>query len=62
MWKCEICKTQFDDEITAIEIRFGYVDSGRKEVKGNQYDSFYTECAYAPLCDECAIKYIKGEV
>lgn len=27
MWKCELCKKEFDDETIAIEVRFGYVDS-----------------------------------
>jgi hypothetical protein len=27
MWKCERCNNIFDDKTTAIEVRFGYVDS-----------------------------------
>ncbi|MBI4722640.1 MAG: hypothetical protein HY769_06555 [Candidatus Stahlbacteria bacterium] len=61
MWKCEICHKEFDDEITAIEVRFGYVDSEKVPKDGDQYMAFYTKNAWAPLCDDCAIAYIKGE-
>ena len=60
MWKCEICGSEFDDETTAIEVKFGYVDSERV-IDGDQYMAFCPDCGYAPLCDECAIAYIKGK-
>lgn len=61
MWKCEMCKRKFDDDIMAIEVRFGYVDNKEDEEDQDQYMDFYTECAWAPLCDDCAIAYIKGD-
>lgn len=61
MWRCELCKGEIDDEIIAIEVRFGYVDSEEAIERGNQYDGFYTESAIAPICEDCAIAYIKGE-
>lgn len=61
MWKCEICKRKFKYKITAIEVRFGYVDTNEAKKTGDQYNAFYTENAWAPLCDDCAIAYIKGE-
>lgn len=60
MWKCEVCKKEFNDKTTAIEVRFGYVDNEASE-RGNQYDAFYTDNSIAPLCDDCAIAYIRGE-
>ena len=62
MWKCEACGKKFNNEITSIEIRFGKVDSREAKEKKNQHDAFYTENAWAPLCDNCAIAYIKGEI
>lgn len=61
MWKCELCKKEFDEGTMAIEIRFGYVDGEEALKRGNQYDGFYTENAIGPVCDDCAIAYIKGE-
>jgi hypothetical protein len=62
MWKCEACRKKFDDETTAVEVRFGGVDSKEIRKRGNQYDAFYTKSAWAPLCDDCAIAYIRGEI
>lgn len=61
MWKCELCKKEFDDETMAIEVRFGYVDSEQIKKDRGQYAAFTTENAWAPLCDDCAVAYIKGE-
>jgi len=61
MWKCESCGKKFNEKTTAIEVRFGYVDSDKVSKDGDQYMAFYTENAWAPLCDDCAIAYIKGE-
>ncbi len=60
MWRCELCKKEFDDRTIAIEVRFGYVDSEEVIERGKQYDAFHTESAIAPLCEGCAIAYIKG--
>lgn len=60
MWKCEMCKKKFSDKTMAVEVRFGYVDKDEVKKEGNdQYDAFYTENAWAPLCDDCAVAYIK---
>ncbi|PIU83683.1 MAG: hypothetical protein COS68_02745 [Elusimicrobia bacterium CG06_land_8_20_14_3_00_38_11] len=60
MWKCEKCGEKFDDETMAVDVRFGYVDEDEAKKEGNdQYDAFETENAWAPLCDDCAVKYIK---
>jgi len=61
MWKCEMCKQKFDEEIMAVEVRFGYVDSDELAKDGDQYMAFNTENAWAPLCATCAIAYIKGD-
>ncbi|MBE0415072.1 MAG: hypothetical protein IBX36_00820 [Dehalococcoidia bacterium] len=61
MWKCELCHKEFDEETMAIELKFGYVDGEEAKERGDQYDAFYTEEAIAPICDDCAITYIKGE-
>jgi len=62
MWKGEKCMKEFyEDNITAVEVRFGYVDSKEALENKDQYMAFYTENAWDPLCDECAIAYIKGE-
>jgi hypothetical protein len=41
MWKFELCKKIFDDETIAVEVRFGYVDSGEvainRPIHGFQY-------------------------
>ena len=62
MWKCEACRKKFDDEITAIEVRFGGIDSKEIRKGEDQYDAFYTKSAWTPLCDDCAIAYIRGEI
>ncbi len=60
MWKCEKCEEIFDNETMAVEVRFGYIDEDEAKKKdNNQYDAFYTEQAWAPLCDDCAIDFIK---
>lgn len=61
MWKCELCGKEFDEETIAVEVRFGYVDREEVAKAGNQYMAFNTENTWAPLCDSCAIAYIKGE-
>lgn len=61
MWKCESCGKKFSEETTAVEVRFGYVDSEQVVKDKDQYRAFNTENAWAPLCDDCAIAYIKGE-
>jgi len=45
----------------AVEVRIGFVDSEEAVKDGDRYRAFYTENARAPLCDDCAIAYIKGE-
>jgi len=45
----------------AVEVRFGYVDSEEVAKSKDQYMAFNTDTAWAPLCDECATAYIKGE-
>jgi len=60
MWKCERCGKKFKDNVLALDVRFGYVDSEKAKERGNQYDAFYTENAWGPLCDDCAIEYIKS--
>ena len=61
MWKCELCRKEFEDDTMAIDLRFGYVDP--EEIKSGTapYNAFATEEAIGPLCDDCAIAYIKGE-
>ncbi|MEM2914973.1 MAG: hypothetical protein QXH91_06210 [Candidatus Bathyarchaeia archaeon] len=27
MWRCEMCNEEFEDEMIAVEVRFGYVNS-----------------------------------
>lgn len=61
MWKCEACSKEFDDKTAAVEVRFGYVDSEEAAKSKDQYMAFNTENAWAPLCNDCAIAYIKGE-
>jgi len=61
MWKCEMCKKEFDDKVMAIEVRFSYVDSEEAAKDEDQYMAFNTENAWAPLCEDCAIAYIKGD-
>lgn len=60
MWKCEKCGKKFNNETMAVDVRFGYVDEDEAKKEGNdQYDAFCTENAWAPLCDDCAVEYIK---
>jgi hypothetical protein len=61
MWRSESCSKEFDEKTTAIEVRFGYVDSEEAAKSKDQYMAFNTDTAWAPLCDECATAYIKGE-
>jgi len=61
MWECELCHKKLRDKVMAIELKFGYVDSKEAKEKGNQYDTFYPEEGIGPVCDDCAIDYIKGE-
>ncbi|MEK7846947.1 MAG: hypothetical protein AAB257_08300 [Nitrospinota bacterium] len=61
MWKCEACKKDFSGETMAVEVRFGYIDDEMAKKDGDTYMAFTTENAWAPLCDDCAIAYIKGE-
>jgi hypothetical protein len=56
-----MCKKEFEDDNMAIEIRLGYVDSSNKTEPEDQYFNFQPECAWAPICDECTIEYIKNE-
>jgi hypothetical protein len=62
MWRCEACSKEFDDKTTAVEVRFGYVDSEEAVKSKDQYMAFNTENAWAPLCNECAMDFIKGEI
>lgn len=61
MWKCESCNRKFNDKTFAVEVRFGLIDSEEAKKIKDQYMAFNTENAWAPLCDDCAISYIKGE-
>ena len=61
MWICEICKQKFDEAITAVEVRFGYVDCEQATEDSDQYMAFNTESTWAPLCGDCTIAYIKRE-
>ncbi len=61
MWNCELCKKVFNEDTMAIELKFGYIDGKEAREKGDQYNAFYTEEAIGPICDGCAIAYIKGE-
>ena len=61
MWKCEMCKNEFNDDIIAIEVKFGYIDSDLADKMHDQYFAFNSESSWAPLCDNCAVKFIKGE-
>ncbi|MBI3398298.1 MAG: hypothetical protein HY026_03570 [Deltaproteobacteria bacterium] len=61
MWKCESCRKKFPEKTIAIEVRFGYMD-GKAVKDRDQYMAFNTENSWTPLCDDCAIAYIKGEV
>lgn len=59
MWKCALCRREFSEDTMAIELRFGYVD--RDEIIGEEScEGFYPEEAIAPICDDCAVSYIRG--
>ena len=60
MWKCEKCNKKFKNDVMAIDVRFGYVDSEEAKETNNQYDAFQTESGWGPLCDDCAIDFIKN--
>lgn len=59
MWKCEKCNEEFENETMALDVRFGFVDEEEAKEKDKQYLAFYTEQGWGPLCDDCAIEYIK---
>lgn len=61
MWKCKLCQRECDDETLAVEVRFGYVDSEEAAERGDQYDAFYPDSGFAPLCYDCAVAYINGD-
>ena len=60
MWKCEKCGKKFKKDVMAVDVRFGYIDEDEVKNTDSQYDAFYTDSAWGPLCDECAINYIKN--
>lgn len=45
MWKCESCGKKFSEETTAVEVRFGYVDSEQVVKDKDQCSAFNTENA-----------------
>ena len=59
MWKCQICQKEMKDDDMGIELSFGYVDS---TFDTDPHEAFFTEEEIGPVCDDCAIKYIKGEI
>lgn len=59
MWKCEKCSKKFKENVMAVDVRFGYVDSEEAKERKDQYNAFQTEQSWGPLCDNCAIEYIK---
>jgi hypothetical protein len=61
MWLCTLCNKEFEDDILAVELRLGYVDE--EEIKEGKlpYDAFYPRSGVAPICDDCAIAYLKGK-
>ena len=64
MWKCHFCAKAFDDSKMTIELRFGFIDSEAMADKKDKdyFHYFYPEEGLLPLCDDCAISYIKGEI
>ncbi len=63
MWWCEGCKREFDQDRMAVEVRFGYVDPPDADrPEEDQWERFTTDSSYAPLCDDCAIAYIRGDI
>jgi len=62
MWKCELCGKKAPDTKMAIELKFGYVDSDLAKHEKDQWWAFCTEEGLGPICDDCAIGYIKGEI
>ncbi|MBI4824122.1 MAG: hypothetical protein HY805_07850 [Nitrospirae bacterium] len=61
MWKCELCRKEFNYDTMAIDLRFGYVDSEEVKSGTDPYDAFATEEGIGPICNDCAIAYIRGE-
>jgi hypothetical protein len=61
MWRCELCRKEFNESVMAVEVKFGFVDCKKAAKEKDQYMAFNTENSWAPLCDDCAISYIKGE-
>lgn len=61
MWKCELCNKEFRDDILAVEVRFGYM--AKDKITGTDpYQLFCPESGIAPICDDCAISYLRGEI
>ena len=56
-WKCEKCGKEYNNDVMAIDVRFGYVDKSADPQ--DQYASFDAESVWCPLCNRCAIEYIK---
>lgn len=61
MWKCELCRKEFEDDKMAIDLRFGYVDSKEIKIGFDPYNAFMAEEGIGPICDDCAIAYIRSE-
>jgi len=59
MWVCQICHKEMKDDEMGIELRFGYVDP---TLNIDPHEAFVAEEEIGPVCDDCAIKYIKGEI
>lgn len=62
MWKCHFCRKSYDDSKMAIELRFGFIDSEAVKEEEDYWHNFYPEDGILPVCDDCAISYIKGEI
>lgn len=60
---CEGCKREFEEERMAVEVRFGYVDPPEADDAASfQWERFTTDSSYAPLCEDCAIACIPGDI
>ncbi|MDO8734878.1 MAG: hypothetical protein Q7K21_06940 [Elusimicrobiota bacterium] len=60
--KIELSSRTISDVIEKHTINFmiDYFGEDKAKKEGNdQYDAFCTENAWAPLCDNCAVEYIK---
>jgi len=57
MWKCGKCGKKYKNDVAAVDVRFGYV--GEDADPEDQYASFETDNGWGPLCDKCAVEYIK---